>query len=367
MPFNFRKTKTMKLEKGNYGTGADAKSDQGKYEAKVREFLGYCKNFNNLLVRTGNDGEVKNVEDIRKCFNDGFKNYYKDSKKYSLFSHTTKVLKGMEKELKKLAKKGDKENKGSLTIDGMAGDLKKAFDYKPKRSGKADEIGKRSAIDDRAVYGFFTATLPKTLTSLCKKAKEEKVAALEEQNDTIEFIKKSFEDLGEALKQVGNELDAIGENVEEQEKSVEELEEQHEELEEEIDNGDADDDAEKKKDVDVLGEKIKAVNKENEVIIEAVRMLEAEDKKVRERNEKLLKALALLDEGKEVDVNELRKLLDIKEAEVDADVLKAKRKELNTNIIKLMVKIRKLKKRLKTNEREIEELEDKAEELQKDE
>ena len=284
MPFNFRKTKTMKLEKGNYGTGADAKSDQGKYEAKVREFLGYCKNFNNLLVRTGNDGEVKNVEDIRKCFNDGFKNYYKDSKKYSLFSHTTKVLKGMEKELKKLAKKGDKENKGSLTIDGMAGDLKKAFDYKPKRSGKADEIGKRSAIDDRAVYGFFTATLPKTLTSLCKKAKEEKVAALEEQNDTIEFIKKSFEDLDELRKKAGGAVENAKRHSLHQGEQVEEIKAQNEVLrqtaEEQGTPGD-------QKTVDEQEDAIKKLEEKREETKKRIEKLNEELEKKRAISEKL--------------------------------------------------------------------------------
>ena len=363
MPFNFRKTKTMKLENGKYGTGADAKSDQAKYEAKVNEFLGYCKDFNNALARNGNDGKIKTVGDIITCFNDSFKNYYKNSKKFSLFSHTTKILKGMEKKLKNLAKKGDKENKGSLTINGMAVDLKKAFDYKPNRSGKADEIGKRSAIDDRAVYGFFTATLPKTLTSLCKKAKGKVEAALEEQNDIIEFIKKSFENLEEALKQVGNELADVEKEVEKQGQAVEELEEQHEEMEEGIDNGDADD-AEKGEDVDALREGIEGVKKTNEEMTTELKKLEDEREKLQERDEELLGALNSSGEER---IKKLKTLLNVGENEKSEDILNRGNKEKNETYAKikeLIEKITELKKTLKDNGVDIEELEKKAEELQ---
>ena len=364
MPFNFRKTSTMKLEKGNYGTSANAKSDQGKYEAKVKEFLGYCKDFNNALAKMGNNGKVKNVEDIRTCFNSSFKNYYQKTKKYSLFSHTTRVLKGMEKNLKKLAKKGDKGSEGSLTINGMAGDLKKAFDYKPKRSSDAEK-GKRSAIDDRAVYGFFTATLPKTLTSLCKKAKEEAVEALEEQNDIIDLIKKSFEDLGEALKQVGNELDAVEGKVEKQEQAVEELEEQHEEIEEEIDNGDADD-AEKGKDVAELGEEIKDVKKTNEEMITELKELKAEEEKLKKRDEELLDALNSFGEES---IKKLRTLLNVGENEKSEDILNRGNKEKDETYAKikeLIGKIEELEKKLKDNGVDIEKLKKKAEKLQEE-
>lgn len=362
MPFNFRKTKTMKLENGNYGTGADAKSDQGKYEAKVKEFLGYCKDFNNALAQEGNKGEIKTVGDIIAYFNDSFKNYYKNSKKFSLFSHTTKILKGMEKKLKNLAKKGDKGNKGSLTIDGMAVELKKAFYYDSKRSSDAEK-GKRSAIDDRAVYGFFTATLPKTLTSLCKKAKKEAVAALEEQNDIIDLIKKSFGDLDELRKKAGGAVENAKRRSLHQGEQIEEIKAQqevlHQTAEEHGTKGDQQavnkqEDAIKKLEEkrEEINRKIEELNKkikENEAICDSLDWFSNKDNfgewVTEEENDKKGELMTLLGKNKETSLEELIGALSEKLAKLKADLdgIKAKAEGLKKESADIDSEIKKIK------------------------
>ena len=362
MPFNFRKTKTMKLENGNYGTGAGDKSDQGKYEAKVKKFLGYCKDFNNLLVRMGNKGEIRTVGDIITCFNSSFKEYYKDSKKYSLFSHTTKVLKGMEKKLKNLAKKGDKGSEGPLTINGMAGDLKKAFDYKPKRSSDAEK-GKRSAIDDRAVYGFFTATLPKTLTSLCKKAKEEAVEALEEQNDIIDLIKKSFGDLDELCKGVRKTVENAKRHSLHQEEQIEEIKAQQEVLHQTAEEhgtkgdqqavGEQGDDIkeleEKRNKIDERAEKLKEELEKKTAISNSLGWFSNKDNfgewVTEEKNDKKGELMTLLGINKEISLEELIDALDkkLKELSADLDGIKAKAEGLKKESAGIDSEIKKIK------------------------
>ena len=371
MPFNFRKTSTMKLEKGNYGTSANAKSDQGKYEAKVKEFLGYCKDFNNALAKMGNNGKVKNVEDIRTCFNSSFKNYYQKTKKYSLFSHTTRVLKGMEKNLKKLAKKGDKGSEGSLTINGMAGDLKKAFDYKPKRSSDAEK-GKRSAIDDRAVYGFFTATLPKTLTSLCKKAKGEAVAALRKQENTIDLIKESFSDLDELREKARKTVENAKRHSLHQGEQIEEVRAQNKGLRQTA------------KEQGTPGDQ-KAVGEQGDDIKELEEKREETNKKIKELNEKLKEKEAIYKNLSGFNINEypgewnvqgdsrakqnLRKLLKIENNNETDEAkligkLNGKIKELNTDIEKIEEEAEKLEEKLVTIDINIEKIGNKQNKLE---
>ena len=225
--FNLEKAKKMKILNNKDGTKKygteDAGKDQKKYEEKVNQFLEYCMEFKNVLVTEINAGELDTVDDIRKCFNDSFKKYYKNSKKFSLFSRTTKVLKEMDKKLKKL---------GNLKVNNKNGSLSKirdAFEY--SREIPKNGYIKRSAIDDKAVYGFLNDTVPKIIGGLLEKAEKntgQKAVAGEEGDvqqaavsEELKFIESSLENakfenrliiLQKKASEIENDLEAIKDN-----------------------------------------------------------------------------------------------------------------------------------------------------------
>ena len=175
--FDRKKVQKLKMTEAGY-TSSDKSKNQLDYEKKVKKFLKYCRNFENALNGLGQKlGETITAKDIRTCFNKSFNEYYKKSKRFSLFSRTTKVLKEMDKKLKEL---------GNLKVkwsDGSVAKLRDAFEY--KRETSKNGYIKRSAIDDKAVYGFFNGTVPETIKGLR--------IVLKGEVEEIEFIKKSLE------------------------------------------------------------------------------------------------------------------------------------------------------------------------------
>ena len=178
------KIKGEKDEKGNlksYET-KDAKQVQKEYETKVNSLLEYCMKFKTALNSLASKDWIfpLTAKDIKNCFNNSFKDYFKKfSKKFGLFSRTTKVLKGMDKELEKL---GNLE----LVSKGAIAKIRDAFEY--KREMPKDGLIKRSAIDDKAVYGFFNGTLPGIIENLVSN----KQKAEEKEEDKIKFIEESL-------------------------------------------------------------------------------------------------------------------------------------------------------------------------------
>ena len=262
---NLRKTKKLEIlgndDQMRYGTKKDPKKDikkdQKKYEEKVNQFLRYCKNFRNELVERSKNKdkrkELKTVGDIKECFDSSFKEYYKKSKKFSLFSRTTKVLKGMDKQL-------DKIKKVELAEDA-AQKIKDAFKYTSKRND--EEYGKRSAIDDKAVYGFFNLTLPKIINNICQKARGEQADELKELNDLMDFVNESFGKVKRLSIKVGERLESIKDEVEEQEDDIDGIQEKNKDLQQKAEESDGQKD---KKTINEMKDEIAVLegkNKEN--------------------------------------------------------------------------------------------------------
>ncbi len=206
------KIKGERDEKGNlksYET-KDAKQVQKEYEVKVNSLLEYCMKFKTALnVLSSKDRILPlTVKDIKNCFDDSFKDYFKKfSKKFGLFSRTTKVLKGMDKELEKL---------GNLKLisKGAIAKIRDAFEY--KREMPKDGLIKRSAIDDKAVYGFFNSTLPGIIENLVSNGQK----AEEKEEDKIKFIEESLKNakfenrlvvLQNKVQEIKDDLDEIKE------------------------------------------------------------------------------------------------------------------------------------------------------------
>ena len=282
---NLRKTKKMKIlenddKKEYYGTGTDPKKDQKKYEEKVKKFLDYyCKNFRNELVERSKNKEkgLKTVGDIKECFDSSFKEYYKKSKKFSLFSRTTKVLKGMDKQLDKIGKDE------SITGKEIEEELKKAFKYTSKRDYEKD-YGKRSAIDDKAVYGFFNATLPKIINNICQKARGEQADELKELNDLMDFVNESFGKVKRLSIKVGERLESIKDEVEEQEDDIDGIQEKNKGLQQKAEESDGQKD---KKTIDEMNARITALEEENIKHSKRVGELEVKKNAIDESSKKL--------------------------------------------------------------------------------
>ena len=280
---NLRKTKKMKIlgndNQMSYGTGEDPKKDQKKYEEKVNHFLIYCKNFRNELVEKSKNKEkgLKKVGDIKKCFDSSFKEYYKKSKKFSLFSRTTKVLKGMDKQLDKIGKDE------SITGKEIEEELKKAFKYTSKRDYEKD-YGKRSAIDDKAVYGFFNVTLPKIINNICQKARGKQADELKELNDLMDFVNESFGKVKRLSIKVEKGLKSIKNEVEEQEGDVDEIQEKNKDLQQKAEESD---DQKDKKTIDEMNARITALEEENIKHSKRVKELEVEKNAIDESSKNL--------------------------------------------------------------------------------
>ena len=203
------KIKGEKDEKGNlksYET-KDAKQVQKEYETKVNSLLKYCMEFKTALNGLASKDRILplTAKDIKNCFNNSFKDYFKKfSKKFGLFSRTTKVLKGMDKELEKL---------GNLKLisKGAIAKIRDAFEY--RREMPKDGLIKRSAIDDKAVYGFFNGTLPGIIENLVSNGQK----AEEKEEDKIKFIEESLKNakFENRLVTLQNKIQEIKDDLEE--------------------------------------------------------------------------------------------------------------------------------------------------------
>ena len=203
------KIKGERDEKGNlksYET-KDAKQVQKEYEVKVNSLLEYCMKFKTALNSLASKDWIfpLTAKDIKNCFNNSFKGYFKKfSKKFGLFSRTTKVLKGMDKELEKL---------GNLKLisKGAIAKIRDAFEY--KREMPKDGLIKRSAIDDKAVYGFFNGTLPGIIENLVSNGQK----AEEKEEDKIKFIEESLKNakFENRLVTLQNKIQEIKDDLEE--------------------------------------------------------------------------------------------------------------------------------------------------------
>ena len=276
---SFRKAKQIAVTKdknGNvtsYGT-KDAKGSQKDYEKKVKEFLTYCIAFEKELVEKHKEGKLKTVQNIGECFDEGFKNYYKKSKKYSLFSHTTKILKGMDKNIKKLK---DVE----LNKDNVVRTVENIFKYDRSKKTKGDFI-KRSAIDDEAVWKFFNSKIP----TLIKKIifENEELEELKEQNEQkrlMVFINKVLKEVKNTEKKVDNLQENIENNMQKADKQdeiIDELEGRQQQAEEAVENKGND---YLKEDVAKVGDRIEDHKGENKENIEELEQIGTELGKLR--------------------------------------------------------------------------------------
>lgn len=211
---NFRKVSKIKAEKDaenkltSYET-KNAEGNQKEYEEKVNQFLKYCIGFKKELNKQDPKKAVT-VKDIKECFDNSFKEYYKKSKKFSLFSRTTKVLKGMDKKLDKIGK--DK----SIAEEGIEQEIKEAFEYR-REMPKGDLI-KRSAIDDKAVWGFFNGTLPGIIKNLASQQKQADAdAQQDEKKEMLEFVEESLKNakFENRFKMFDDEINGITESLNE--------------------------------------------------------------------------------------------------------------------------------------------------------
>ena len=201
---NFEKAHKMKIiEEGQekyYGT-KNANEDQQKYESKVKKFLEYCNIFKKSLISQKN--EIKNAKHVRAYFNGSFRDYYRKSNKSSMFSRTAKMLKKMDKKLEKLGEM-------KLSEKGAVAKIRDAFEY--RREMPKDGLIKRSAIDDKAVYGFFNGTLPGIIENLSKdiqqNATEDSIDFIEESLKNAKFENK-FAVLQNKVQEITNDLEEI--------------------------------------------------------------------------------------------------------------------------------------------------------------
>lgn len=214
--FNFKKVRKLgvvkkkdegdKYEADRKGMDEKQQKDQEKYEEKVNGLLKCCKKFNNALIKNSKEKTLTG-ESIKKTFEDIVGSYFKDSNKLSMFSHAKRVYQGMLKELKKYKKLELNNEKNANAISG-------AFLYK-KSKNKAKEKGytSRSVVDDKAVYGFFNVTLPKTMLSIvvtADKAKLEKIKGI------MNFIAKVKDD----MKDMNEQIEDLEEKTQESEKQI---------------------------------------------------------------------------------------------------------------------------------------------------
>ena len=280
--FDRKKVKEMQMTDEDYkSSNTNSSKNQREYENKVKKFLGYCQKFEKALVAENN---LETVENIRTCFNSSFKDYYKNSKKFSLFSHTTKILKGMDKALKK-------SGKLKLGDAKAVKNIKDAFKYARTNPTKDKDLIKRSAIDDKAVWKFFNSEIPKIIDDICSKNKEEldklKAEQAEQQDNLIPFIRKLLTELEKVERNtvvLKKEVEATNEKSEKVGQKIEEVDEANQEVQEKA--GDSNnvvaqkatnqvdgriDNLKEKKDaigddVDNLAEKVKNMKNEIEVL-----------------------------------------------------------------------------------------------------
>ena len=281
--FDRKKVKEMQMTDEDYKSSNSSKN-QREYENKVKKFLGYCQKFEKALVAENN---LETVENIRTCFNSSFKDYYKISKKFSLFSHTTKILKGMDKALKK-------SGKLKLGDAKAVKNIKDAFKYARTNPTKDKDLIKRSAIDDKAVWKFFNSEIPKIIDDICSKNKEEldKLKA-EKQDNLIPFIRKLLTELEKVEREAVNlkkGVEAITQKATEQSETLGGLENEQQDAEENVSN--IGDDETKKKLTEV-GNEIEDHKDENEENIEELNNV---TKKIEDLNSKLKTLNGCLDE-----------------------------------------------------------------------
>ena len=207
----WKKDKVKKMQfSGNskanasYTAGEKNNDDQEYYEGKVKGLMECCRNFEKSL---------KGIKAVNEFTADSIEwrfNYHFGKTMKKMFSKTSRVLKDMDKKLKKLKKKPFIKN-GEVDTKLML-DIKDAFRYDAPKGGWNNDTIDRAAIYDKAVYDFFNneklpTQLQKVINDLAARALEKtrkesqkniaawvgkKMGLIEKQ---VKDIKKEYEEL----------------------------------------------------------------------------------------------------------------------------------------------------------------------------
>lgn len=160
----WKKDKVKKMQfNGNskanasYTAGEKNNDDQEYYEGKVKGLMECCRNFEKSL---------KGIKAVNEFTADSIEwrfNYHFGKTMKKMFSKTSRVLKDMDKKLKKLKKKPlvvlDKDN-GYIKDDNLVKAIKESFKYNGPKSGWDKDTIDRAAIYDKTVYDFFNGGSP---------------------------------------------------------------------------------------------------------------------------------------------------------------------------------------------------------------
>ena len=172
----WKKDKVKKMQfSGNskanasYTAGEKNNDDQEYYEGKVKDLMECCRNFEKSL---------KGIKAVNEFTADSIEwrfNYHFGKTMKKMFSKTSRVLKDMNKKLKKLKKKPFIKN-GEVDTKLML-DIKDAFRYDAPKGGWNNDTIDRAAIYDKAVYDFFNneklpTQLQKVINDLAARALE---------------------------------------------------------------------------------------------------------------------------------------------------------------------------------------------------
>lgn len=160
----WKKDKVKKMQfSGNskanasYTAGEKNNDDQEYYEGKVKGLMECCRNFEKSL---------KGIKAVNEFTADSIEwrfNYHFGKTMKKMFSKTSRVLKDMDKKLKKLKKKPlavlDKDNV-YIKDDNLVKAIKESFKYNGPKSGWDKDTIDRAAIYDKTVYDFFNGESP---------------------------------------------------------------------------------------------------------------------------------------------------------------------------------------------------------------
>lgn len=160
----WKKDKVKKMQfNGNskanasYTAGEKNNDDQEYYEGKVKGLMECCRNFEKSL---------KGIKAVNEFTADSIEwrfNYHFGKTMKKMFSKTSRVLKDMDKKLKKLKKKPlavlDKDNV-YIKDDNLVKAIKESFKYNGPKSGWDKDTIDRAAIYDKTVYDFFNGESP---------------------------------------------------------------------------------------------------------------------------------------------------------------------------------------------------------------
>lgn len=204
----WKKDKVKKMQfSGNskanasYTAGGKNNDDQEYYEGKVKGLMECCRNFEKSLkgIKAVNEFTADSIEwHFQKSFGDVMK---------KMFSKTSRVLKGMDKKLKKLKKKPFIKN-GEVDTKLML-DIKDAFRYDAPKGGWNNDTIDRAAIYDKAVYDFFNneklpTHLQKVINDLAARALEK--TRKESQKNIAAWVGKEMGVIKKQIKEMKEKL-----------------------------------------------------------------------------------------------------------------------------------------------------------------